>query len=171
MDVSELSHPRQLPARIVAGSPLHRLDVTRQQLIKAERLAGGRRRAGGVGTANLRLRAGGDHRLDPRVDPLVQLLALEHQPDEQRAVAHLAGPQLGVLGVTIELSGVEQLERPDDPLAVAGIDLRRGPRSSLAQEAVERRRASALELGDPVLAGPFGRWRAQAELGERRAQV
>ncbi len=73
--------------------------------------------------------------------------------------------------MTIELAGVEQLERADDPLAVAGIDLRRGPRRAVVQDAVERRCAPPRELGDPVLARPLGRWRAQAKLGERRAQV
>ena len=47
----ELAHPRQLPARVVAGAALHRLDVAGQQLVEAERLARGRRGPGGVRAA------------------------------------------------------------------------------------------------------------------------
>src|SRR5207237_977781 len=36
----ELAHPGQLPARIVAGTPLHAIDVVGEQLAKTERLAG-----------------------------------------------------------------------------------------------------------------------------------
>ena len=124
-----------------------------------------------MGGAHLLLRPGGDHCIDPSIDPLIELRTLHHEADEQRRVAHLAGPQLGALGLGIELSRVEQFERPDDPLAVAGIDLVGGPRSSLTEHAVERRRSAAFELGQPALPRPFGRRRPEAQLGQRSTQV
>ena len=71
----------------------------------------------------------------------------------------------------VELPGVEQLERPDDPLSITGIDLVRGPRRSVAEHAVQRRRSPALELGQPPLPRPFGRRGPQAELGQCRPEV
>ena len=53
VDVGELAHPRELAARVVAGAPLHRLDVAGQQLLEAERLARGHRCTGGVRTEDL----------------------------------------------------------------------------------------------------------------------
>ena len=53
VDAGELAHPRELAAGVVAGAALHRLDVAGQQLLEAERLARGDRRAGGVRAADL----------------------------------------------------------------------------------------------------------------------
>ena len=49
----ELAHPGQLAAGVVARAALHRLDVAGQQLLEAQRLAGGGRGAGRVGPAHL----------------------------------------------------------------------------------------------------------------------
>ena len=56
VDAGELAHPGQLAAGVVAGAALHRLDVAGQQLLEAQRLAGRRRRAGGVGARGPRPR-------------------------------------------------------------------------------------------------------------------
>ena len=50
-------------------------------------------------------------------------------------MAHRRRPQLGLLARAVELAGVEQLERADDPLAVARVDLRGRPRRALARAA------------------------------------
>ena len=90
VDAGELAHPGQLAARVVARPALHRLDVTGEQLLESERLARGQRGPGGVRAADLRLRAGRDHRVDPRVDPLVQLASA---PSPARSAASGGGPR------------------------------------------------------------------------------
>ena len=90
---AQLAHPRQLALGVAAGAPLHRLDVAREQLLEAERLARGGRRPRAVRGADLLDRAGGDHRLHARVDPRVERLALHRQADEQRRVAGVGRPQ------------------------------------------------------------------------------
>ena len=71
----------------------------------------------------------------------------------------------------LELALVEQLQRPDDALAVVGVDLRGRPRRAFGEECVQGSRPAALELGLPALAHPLRRRRAQVELGERGAEV
>ena len=52
----QLAQPGELALRVAAGALLHGRDVAAQQLLEAERLAHGRRRAGRVGAADLRRR-------------------------------------------------------------------------------------------------------------------
>ena len=74
--------------------PLHRLHVARQQLLEAERRAGGAGGAGLGGRSGLLRGAGGDHLLDPRLDPAPQLLAVDGQADEHGRAAKLRRPEL-----------------------------------------------------------------------------
>src|SRR5205085_11129783 len=84
---------------------------------------------------------------------------------------HGAGPELRFALVGIELSCLEQLERPYDPLPVGGREASRCPRRAFRKDGVKRCWSLALELRGPSLPCPLGRGRPQAELGERRAQV
>ena len=97
--------------------------------------------------------------------------ALHHETDEQGAAAHGVRPQLGVVGLGLELARVEELERPDDPLAIGRVDLARRPRGALLEHGVKGGSAAALELGQPALPDPLRRRRPEAQLGQRGAQV
>src|SRR5689334_24342620 len=94
LDARELAHPRELALGEVARPALHRLDVALEQLLEAERLAGGVRRAAGVGGADLVDRAAGDHRVHARVDPRVERRAVHDDADQPRRVSGLRGPEL-----------------------------------------------------------------------------
>ena len=69
LDARHLAHPGELAARVAPVGALHRLDVAGQELVEAERRARGARGARLGGRARLLGGAGGDHRVDPRVDP------------------------------------------------------------------------------------------------------
>ena len=53
LHVGQLAHPGELAARVAARALLHRVDVAAQQLVEAERDAGGGRGAGRVGAPHL----------------------------------------------------------------------------------------------------------------------
>ena len=61
--------------------------------------------------------------------------------------AHLAVQSSESPSRGLELAGIEELERPDDPLPVGGLDLVRRPRRSFRQVDMKGLRTSALELG------------------------
>ena len=170
----ELAHPRELALGEVARAALHRLDVAGAAAPRSRApCAPSSDAPAACGGADLVDRAGRDHRVDARVDPRVQRLALHDEPDEARRVARLGGPQLvRAPRRGLELAELEQLERADDPAAVARLDRPRPPTARAARELrVQRLRAAAVELGLPARADLVGRRRAQREVGERGAQV
>ena len=110
-----------------------------------------------------------DHRVDARVDPGVERVALHRQRDEQRREARLGGPELvaaGRLG-----AGVEQLQRAHDALRVGRRDGGGGVGVAGGELGVQRGRALALERRGVARARIGVGRRAEVELGERGAQV
>ena len=146
-----------------------RRDVAAEQLLEAERLPRGRRRAGGVGAPHLVGGAGGDHRLDAGVDP-----AVERSRSIIRATSSV-GWRVSAVHSWVRrrraLALVEQLERADDALGVGARDRGRGRRVARGELGVQRGRALAGEPARVALAAAGVGGRPQVELGERRAQV
>src|SRR3954454_4079046 len=87
LGAGELAHPGELALGEVAGPALHGVDVARQELLEAERPAGGVRRPGGMRGADLVDRPRGDHRVDARLDPGVQRVAVHDQADQPGRMA------------------------------------------------------------------------------------
>ena len=170
----QLAQPGELALGVAAGALLHRGHVAGEQLGEPERLAGGGRRAGGIGAPHLGLRAGGDHRVDARVDPGVERGALHGERDEQRRVARVRGPELVPGGRRLPL--VEQLERAGDALRVGGGDPRRdlrvrGPAGPRAAHAPPRRRSAARSArAPPDRAAGAGRGRRAPPAGRARCR-
>ena len=111
--------------------------------------------------------AGGDHLVDPRVDPAPELLAVDGQADEQGRATKPRGPELLASPRRLD-AGALKLERPRDPLAVSRVDRRGDVRVELT---VERLRATLGDLALDLLAHIGRNRRAQVEVGERGAQV
>src|SRR3954454_17416119 len=64
-DVLHPPHPRQLAAGVAPLSPLHRLRITRQQLVEADRRSGCARGAGRRGATDLLLGTEPEYPVDP----------------------------------------------------------------------------------------------------------
>lgn len=171
MGAGELAHPGELAAGVVAGAALEALDVAFEELCEAERPAGGDRRPGGVCASDLILDAVGDHLIDTPVDALVEVLALHGHPDEEGRAAQVMAPQLREALRRRELPHVEQLESPDDPLAIVLPDPLSGPGGAGFEGGVKGGCPVLLKLPEPVLPDPGSRWGCKLEIGESGAQV
>ena len=162
--------------RVAARARLHRLDVAGEQLLEAERLAGGRaRRPPRRRGATSSIGAGGDHRVDARVDARVERVAVHRQAGQQRRVARVGRSTAAIAagGGRRRAPGVEQLERADDALArrVGAIARPRPGRARARARRAARGAPRVRRARPPALADARRRRRAQVELGERGAQV
>ena len=132
LQVRDLAHPGQLAACVVARALLHLLDVAVEQLVEAERLAGGAAGAKGVGASSLVRGSGGDERLDPGVDSLVEPPAVHVEAEDRRRVARLGGPELGASGFGCRFDQREIRQRGAQVEAGPTEDDRRRPAASAA---------------------------------------
>src|SRR4051794_37642398 len=171
LDARQLAQPGELALGVVARAPLQRLDVSGEQLVEAERLARGRRGPGSVRGAHLVDRPRVDHGADARVDPAVQRLAVADEADEAGRVARLGRPEAVGSLRRLQLAELVELQRADDAAAVARVDPRGGPRRAAGQAGVQRLGPGRDELGLQARTQLGRRGRAQAEVGERGAQV
>ena len=170
-DVGQLAHPRELALGVAAGAGLHRLDVAREQLLEAERLAGGGRGAG-CGRASTSSRAPAATIASTRSSiRSASAVAVHHQAGQQRRVAGVGGPQLASPPRAARSAGVEQLERAHEPLAVGGRDAGGDRGRAAGQLGVQRLRRRAPRSSPCQRARTSGDRRAQVELGQRGAQV
>ena len=127
---------------------------------------------GGVGGAHLVDGARGDHRVDARVDPRVERIAVHDEADQARGMARVGGPELVGPRRRLELAElVRSSSRRTIRLRSRGSTRRAGPRRAARELGVQRLGSAALELGLPAARAPRRAPRAQIELGERGAQV
>ena len=169
----ELAHPRQLALGVVARAALHPLDVAREQLLEAERLARRLRGAGGVRARSTSSRApAASISSTRRVDRARR--APRAPSSARRAASGGAAPRStaarGPRAARARPSSSSSSARTTRWRSLGSIpSAAHGARS--ASTRVQRRRRPALELGRPALAHALRRRRAQVELGQRRAQV
>ena len=138
-----------------------------EELREPERRACGPRSAALVGGAGLLGGAGGEHRVDPGVDPARELGPVDDEPDEQCRMAQPRGPQSRCVLVPLD-PGAFELGQARDPLPVARGNAGGERRLELG---VKRLRAALGDLGLDLGANLGGHGRAQVEIGERRAQI
>ena len=153
-DVGELAHPRELALGVAAGAGLHRLDVAREQLLEAERLARGGAR---------RLRGGplGPPRRAPAAT-IASTRAPIRSASASRSITRPAssvGWRVSVVHSWLAAAGggyagVEQLERADEPLAVGGRDAGGDVGRAPGQLGVQRLRPDRLQRRLPAAPGP-----------------
>ena len=157
-DVGQLAHPGELAPGVAARAGLHRLDVAGEQLLEAERLAGGGRRARGVGARGppRRRRRRPSRRRGGRCASRSASRSIT-SPASSVGWRVSRRPQLRVAagGAAAARPGVEQLERADEPLAVGRRDAlgdvaARGGVSSACSASGPR----AASCGLPPRAGP-----------------
>jgi small ligand-binding sensory domain FIST len=86
-------------------------------------------------------------------------------------MASCGRPQLRRRVRWLQLSGLEQLERAHDAVAIVRVERARRPRRAPRQQRVQRRRTGALQLALPAIPDSLGRRGAQIELGERGTEV
>ena len=175
MHAGQAPHPGELALGVVAGAPLHALDVAAQELLEAERGArGAPTRRPASARRDLLGGAGGDHRVHARVDPLVQRLALHREAAQQRR----DGAGARSRGATRRPPGrappPSRAARARGPRACgrAGRWPPRPPGARRGQLGVQRLGPVRLELARWIRAPHAGVGRrAQLEVRQRRLQV
>src|SRR3954447_24850213 len=160
-------HPRQLAPGVGSVGALDGIDIPGEELLEAERGAGGPRRPMLRGGTSLLRGAGVDHLLDPDVDAPSQLVAIDPQPHQQGGAPKAGCPE-PLAGARWLDARALQLGGPCDALAVTRVDRRRNVRVELAPQLLRPARGDlALDLG----ANLTGHGRTEIEVGERRPQV
>ncbi len=169
----ELAHPGQLATGVVARAALHPLDVAGQQVVEAKRLA--RRRAGRppalAAAPPARLPRPASRRRGRRS---ARRGARGRRPARPAAWdgASPASTARTLPLRRLELAGLVQLERADDPVAVGRSDLGRSPRRPRRQalRAAPPGRCDRSACG-PALAHAVERRRLQRQVRKRGSQV
>ena len=170
----QLAHPRELALGVVAGAALHRLDVAGEQLLEAERLAGGlATRPSACARRTSSIAPAATIASTRSVDALVEGVAVHRQADEPRRVAGLAASRAG------SGSGSGGSSSPRSSSSRKRMMRERSRGSTLLGR--PRARAGAARRGAPPAPAPpsllpavaqlLRRRGPEVELGQRGAQV